>query len=115
MSGRKQARAMDLPDFPSPPSVSEIVTHAGSWGWVNSGHVAQDSSGYLWVEGKASPSPAARHPQELQALVAWSEEGLVLYLPRTAYQHIRSLHGDIDEAAWVPIVGVMKECPGYAF
>ncbi|WP_143666763.1 MULTISPECIES: hypothetical protein [unclassified Streptomyces] len=114
MSDRKQARAMDLPDFPCPPSVGEIATHAGSWGWVNPGSVAQDKQGYLWVKRDAVPSPAPRAPWDRQDLVAWTEEGIALYVPRKAYEHIESLRGDVDEAAWAPVASVMKEIPGYA-
>ncbi|RPK56269.1 hypothetical protein EES43_24815 [Streptomyces sp. ADI96-02] len=114
MSDRKQARAMDLPDFPCPPSVGEIATHAGSWGWINPGHVSQDERGYLWVKRNAVPSPAARSPQDLQALAAWSEGGIALYVSRRGYQHIDLLRGDVDESAWAPVASVMKEIPGYA-
>lgn len=114
MSSRKQARAMDLPDFPCPPSVGEIATHAGSWGWVNPGYAAQDEHGYLWVKRDAVPSPVATAPKGRQALVAWTEDGIALHVPREAYGHIDFLRGDVDEAAWVPVAAVMKEHPGYA-
>lgn len=114
MSNRKQARAMDLPDFPSPPSVGEIATHAGSWGWFNIGSVSQDEQGYLWVKRNAVPSPSARTPRDLQALAAWAEGGIALYVSRESYRYINFLRGDVDESAWAPVASVMKEAPGYA-
>ncbi|MGW1154421.1 hypothetical protein ACWD45_24455 [Streptomyces rubiginosohelvolus] len=114
MSDRKQARAMDLPDFPSPPSVGEIATHAGSWGWFNIGSVAQDERGYLWVKRNTVPSPAARVPWDLQALAAWDEGGIALYVSRESYRHLDFLRGDVDESVWARVASVMKELPGYA-
>ncbi|WP_127468813.1 hypothetical protein [Streptomyces sp. B27] len=114
MSDRKQARAMDLPDFPCPPSVGEIATHAGSWGWINPGHVSQDAGGYLWVKRSAVPAPAARVPEDRQALAAWTEDGVALHVPRKAYEHMGFIAGDADETAWVPVASIMKEIPGYA-
>ncbi|MFD3999795.1 hypothetical protein [Streptomyces rubiginosohelvolus] len=114
MSSRKQARAMDLPDFPCPPSVGEIATHAGSWGWINPVNVSQDERGFLWVKRDATPSPVAREPKGRQALAAWAEEGVTLHVPRKAYEHIQLLRGEVDEVAWVPVASVMPEIPGYA-
>ncbi|MFE5958841.1 hypothetical protein [Streptomyces rubiginosohelvolus] len=46
--------------------------------------------------------------------MAWSEDGVALHIPRKAYEHIQSLPGEVDEAAWVPVASVMKQIPGYA-
>ncbi len=98
MPERKQARTMDLPDYPSPPTIRDIPAHAGSWGWVGPGYVAQDRDGYLWVEGAGTPRPQPRAPQDLQALVAWTEDGIALYMPRRAYDLIRLIEGEVGEA-----------------
>ena len=114
MTDRKQARAMDLPDYPCPPTLGQIATHAGSWGWANPGYVAQDSDGYLWVEKAGEPRPTPQTPVEFQALISWSEDGLTLFMPRKGYGHMRVLRSPVDEGLWAPIAAVLKEPPGYA-
>lgn len=114
MTDRKQARAMDLPDYPCPPTVGEIADHAGSWGWFNPGWVAQDGSGYLWVKRGAQPRPRPQAPESLQALATWTEDGIGLYLPRKGYGHMTLLQGEVDEAAWAPVASVLKEPPAFA-
>ena len=114
MTDRKQARAMDLPDYPCPPTIGEIATHAGTWGWINPGYVAQDEDGYLWVERSGHPRPTPQPPWDLQGIVVWTEEGLALYLPHKGYGHMKLLRGAVDEALWAPVASVLKEPPGYA-
>lgn len=114
MTDRKQARAMDLPDYPCPPTLGEIATHAGSWGWFNPGWVAQDRSGYLWVKRDTQPRPKPQAPEELQALATWTEDGIALYLPPRAYGHMALLQDEADEVTWAPVASVMKEPPAFA-
>lgn len=114
MTDRKQARAMDLPDYPCPPTVGEIATHAGSWGWFNAGHIAQDSQGYLWVKRDARPYPAPKVPREFQGLAAWTEGGIALYLHPRGYGQMKFLEGEVDEVAWAPVASVLREPPPFA-
>ncbi|MEV7952901.1 hypothetical protein [Streptomyces sp. NPDC088141] len=76
MTDRKQARAMDLPDYPCPPLFGDIATHAGSWGWFNAvatgSHrvIARDLDGYLWVRSYVSLSPERETRGQVPALAA---------------------------------------------
>lgn len=111
MTERKQARAMDLPEYPCPPTMGHIASHAGSWGWANpTGAVAQDHDGYLWVKASThlAPKPSTSH----YLLGVWAEGGLEVYVPRAAYGHIRTV--ETAGTDWVPVSRVLKEPPGYA-
>lgn len=120
MSDRKQARAMDLPDYPCPPSLGQIPHHAGSWGWFGTSAtsplnaaVAQNANGYLWARSTTHLQP---HPQvgvKSTALAVWTEDGLGLYVPREAYRYVYRVD-NIDELEWTPVAAVLKEPPGYA-
>ena len=66
MNGTPHARTSDLPGWPTPPRVRDIVNTAGSWGWVlvssgtagkthTLGRIFQDELGYLWADGNATP------------------------------------------------------------
>ncbi|MBB4893519.1 hypothetical protein FHS39_002550 [Streptomyces olivoverticillatus] len=110
---RRHARAMDLPGYCTPPRVRDIATHAGSWGWTESHHVAQDDEGRLWADGTAHPKAAPSAPRNLQRLLTWSEHGLAVYVPRDGYRLLERIDGPVDER-WVPIASVMPELPAYA-
>jgi hypothetical protein len=113
MTDRKQARAMDLPNYPCPPSVGHIASHAGSWGWVNpNGAVAQDEDGYLWVNGAENLTPIPSTSTYI--LAVWTEEGVAVYVPQPSYQHVKTIRGEMGSKAWVPVASVLKEPPGYA-
>ncbi|WP_435279164.1 hypothetical protein [Streptomyces sp. 1222.5] len=114
MTDRNQARAMDLPDYPCPPTVGQIGSHAGSWGWFSSAHIAQDDNGYLWIESKARPLPTRTEPTRLKSLAAWTEQGIALYTPPSAYQVMGFLTSPVDELEWAPVASILKEPPGYA-
>lgn len=108
MSDRKQARAMDLPDYPCPPSVGHIASHAGSWGWANPvGAIAQDEKGYLWVNGTTDLTPAPSMSGYI--LAVWTEEGVSVYVPRSSYHHVKTIRGTMGSKAWVPVASVMSE------
>ena len=116
MTDRKQARAMDLPGYPCPPSVRDIPNHAGSWGWVTSSNVAQDDRGYLWVKAGATPKIALHDDNGgRRALVAWSETGLSLWVDPRGYVSLDRVRGDTEEMEldWVPVAVVLKEQPGF--
>lgn len=119
MPERKQARAMDLPDYPCPPTLGEIATHAGSWGWFNafavrpdSATVAQDADGYLWVRADVRPTPDRGAGATQVALATWTEGGIALYLAPEAYRYLHVV--DVSGGGWVPVASVLKEPPGYA-
>ncbi|MFD4949873.1 hypothetical protein ACFWNT_47255 [Streptomyces sp. NPDC058409] len=118
MTGRKQAGAMDLPDYPCPPSLVDIATHAGSWGWFDTfvlgsnKIIACDTEGYLWVRSNSSLAP--ERETHSRALAAWTEDGVALFVPREAYKYLRYIENPVDEAEWTPVASVLKEPPQYA-
>ncbi|MFD8777501.1 hypothetical protein [Streptomyces sp. NPDC059916] len=113
MPERKQARTMDLPEYPCPPSLGDIASHAGSWGWANPiGVIAQDDDGYLWVNAATDLTP--HRSTSLYVLAVWTEDGISVYVPRSAYQHVKTIRGAMNQKAWVPVASVMKEPPAYA-
>ncbi|MFJ5967898.1 hypothetical protein [Streptomyces sp. NPDC093060] len=121
MTDRKQARAMDLPDYPCPPSLGQVPAHAGSWGWfwpVTTSNadivIAQDPNGYLWVRSSTRLDPHPDISTKVSALAAWTEDGLGLYVPKEAYKYVRRFDGSFDELEWTPVAVVLKEPPGYA-
>jgi hypothetical protein len=120
MTDRKQARAMDLPGYPCPPSLSAVPAHAGSWGWFSAGAtgqinavVAQDTSGYLWARSSTHLSPQAPAGLKAVALAVWTEDGLGLYLAPEAYRYVYRVD-NIDELEWTPVAVVVKEPPAFA-
>jgi hypothetical protein len=120
MSDRKQARAMDLPDYPCPPSLGQIPNHAGSWGWFNTVGIpgrpviGRDGDGYLWARSDARLSPERETRGAVPALAVWTEDGAALFVPREGYKHLRSIEGPVDELEWTPVASVLKEPPAYA-
>jgi hypothetical protein len=120
MTDRKQARAMDLPGYPCPPSLREIANHAGSWGWFNTvgmpGRpvIARDADGYLWARSDEELSPERETRGAVPALAVWTEEGVALFVPREAYKYLRNIASPADELEWTPIAAVLTEPPGYA-
>jgi hypothetical protein len=110
MSDRKQARAMDLPGYPCPPTLGQIATHAGSWGWFwASARVGQDLNGDLWVDSVANLSPKRR-----DALATWTEDGIALFVPPSSYGQIVTIQGALESARWVPVASILKEPPAYS-
>lgn len=120
MTDRKQARAMDLPDYPCPPSLREIATHAGSWGWFNTVGtpgcpvIARDTEGYLWVQSDRELSPERETRGAVPALAVWTEDGVALFVPRDAYKYLRTIQPPADELEWTPVASILREPPGYA-
>lgn len=112
MSPKEHARAMDLPDYPCPPNLGGIATHAGSWGWANPIQaVAQDADGYLWAAVDTTLSP--RRSTALDVLATWTETGIGLYIPKRSYGMIGSV-ATASEPDWVPVARVLLEPPPYA-
>ncbi|MFF7527256.1 hypothetical protein [Streptomyces pseudovenezuelae] len=50
----------------------------------------------------------------LGVLAVWTEKGIAVYVPRGAYQYIKTIRGAMNQKAWVPVSSVMKEPPAYA-
>lgn len=109
---RKQAKALDLPDYPHPPFIGDLATHAGTWTWVSPWHIAQDDDGYLWIKG--TETPASAPSTRIYAVAAWSEEGISVFVSKRAYGHLARISGPVDTSAWIPVAKVMTEHPGYA-
>jgi len=120
MTDRKQARAMDLPGYPCPPSLGHVPAHAGSWGWLvcaatdqHTAAVAQDSNGYLWARSSTHLSPQVPVGYKSVALAIWTEDGLGLYVAQESYKNIYCVD-QLDEMEWTPVAVVVKEPPAYA-
>ena len=114
MGDREQARAMDLPNYQCPPFVRDIPEHAGSWGWVSSRYIAQDDEGYLWADGEQAPLTSLTQNNGVRALLAWSEEGLAVWVDPNGYHALARIKGDAAQDGWIPVSVAMKECPLYA-
>jgi hypothetical protein len=120
MTDRKQARAMDLPEYPCPPSLGHVPAHAGSWGWLTaaatdqgSATLAQDADGFLWARSSKHLSPQPAAGLKAVALALWTEEGLGLHVAREAYKYIYRID-HLDELEWTPVAVVVKEPPSFS-
>ena len=120
MTDKRPARAMDLPDYPCPPSLREVASHAGSWGWFNTvptpGRpiIARDTDGYLWARADIELSPERETRGSVDALAVWTEDGVALFVPREAYKYLRTVEPPVDELEFVPIASVLKQPPDYS-
>ena len=120
MTDKRPARAMDLPDYPCPPSLREIASHAGSWGWFNTvptpGRpiIARDTDGYLWARADKELSPERETRGAVDALAVWTEDGVALFVPREAYKYLRTIKPPVDELEFVPIASILKQPPDYS-
>lgn len=103
---------MDLPDYPHPPFIRDLATHAGTWAWVSPWHIGQDDDGYLWING--SNTPTDQPPTPIYAIAAWTEEGISVFVSKRAYGHLSRIQGRVDTSVWLPVAKVMTEHPGYA-
>ena len=111
------ARAVDLPDWPCPPRVRSIPTTPESWGWVpvltETGAVAQDELGYLWVDGNVAPK--YRLPRDSEespgALVCCTVHGLGLWVHPKSLGFLRSISRLDEPDRWVPVMVVLPDPP----
>ena len=106
------ARALDLPGWPCPPRVRDIVNTPNSWGWVfmnvsNPGPgVIQDDLGKLWASGDGVPRPDKLGANTAQ--LAWTPNGLGIYVPRECYHNLPSASMlDAIPDHWIPIATVL--------
>ena len=122
MTSPLHARAFDLPGWPCPPRVRDIVSHEDSWGWASVSPqgtdlaVAIDELGYLWANGDAIPRFRLPVGAEASpgAVVCWTPTGLGLWV------HPRSL-GDLPSVSrldmkpdeWVPVAVALAELPSH--
>lgn len=128
MSNIPHARAFDLPGWPCPPRVRDIPSHPGSWGYVpcDAGHAApfankagcprivQDDLGHLWADGDAIPafSVLVESHDGPGAIVAWTEQGLGVYVHPKSLRYIGNISRlDMEPGRWIPIAVVLAEQP----
>lgn len=106
------ARAFDLPGWPCPPRVRDIVNTPNSWGWVymtlfSAEHgIIQDDLGRLWAAGDNIPRPERNGNNTAQ--LAWTPNGLGVYVPQECYGNLPD--GSMLEAIpdqWLPIAVVL--------
>lgn len=108
MNSLPHLRTSDLPGWPCPPRVRDMVKTPDSWGYVLLGslqHIVQDDGGYLWADGDVCPRPMVDQVGTAhQALLMWTEQGLAVFIPVGGYGNIvsKSLLGAEPER-WIPI------------
>lgn len=114
----------DLPGYMTPGTVAEILHFPGSYGfvWVNGSifaftpsGIAQGEDGKLWANPKALLMDERPDDDKLWAAVAWTENGLGVFVPRHAYRAVA--HRRLASAAlegWIPVVEVLASAPGTA-
>lgn len=110
------ARATDLPGWPSPPRVSDIPNTEDSWGWawLSSSPVVQDDIGRLWADGEVIPAVSLGSGQGARVLLAWTPDGLSIYIAPTDYYMLRSKSTlDMHPERWIPIRRVLSELPAH--
>lgn len=112
----------DLPGYMTPATVAEILDFPDSYGfvWVNGGifsfapsGIAQGEGGKLWANPKAPLMDERPDDDKLWAVVAWTENGLGVFVPRHSYRAIA--HRKLSSASlegWIPIVEVLPSVPG---
>jgi hypothetical protein len=116
------ATVFDIPGWPCPPRVRDIVKTPNSWGYAMihrydiGSMVVQDELGYLWADGQATPG--FKLPDEKYAnpggVVFWTEKGLGLWIHPKTYQHLGEMSRlDMEPDRWVPIAVVYRELPEF--
>jgi len=113
------ARASDLPGWPCPPRARDIPTTPNSWGWVpvltETGAVAQDELGFLWVDGNAVPK--YRRPNDSDAspgaLVCWTGQGLGVWVHTKSFEYLRNISRLDEPDRWVPVATVLPDLPAF--
>jgi hypothetical protein len=117
------ARAFDLPGWPCPPRVRDIVSHENSWGYVMVSRyvdpfaVAVDELGYLWANGDIAPQfrvpdDASDHPG---ALLCWVPNGLGLWVHPKSLGDLPSISRlDMKPDQWIPVAVALAEMPAAA-
>lgn len=120
----RHASVTDLPGYMTPATVREILDFPGSYGfvWVNGGilaftpsGIAQGEDGKLWANPKALLMDEQPDGDKLWAAVAWTENGLGVFVPRHSYRAIA--HRRLSSASlegWIPVVEVLTSVPGAA-
>lgn len=118
MTSTPHARAFDLPGWPCPPRVRDIPNHENSWGWVPCQDaicaVFQDELGYLWADGNMIPQFQTLNDKNYVpgAILAWTEQGLGVYVHPKSLRHIGSISKlDMEPDRWIPIATVLAEPP----
>lgn len=111
-AGRRQARAMDIPGFHLTPFIRDIPKTKGSWGWVFAGDLAQDDDGYLWADGDSHPRFTLDSANRVA--MAWSEDGLVVWVDPASLARIGRVEGEVERSRWIPVSAVLTERPVYA-
>lgn len=120
MSDVLHARAFDLPGWPCPPRVRDIVNHEDSWGWVAVYQaplqlpVAVDELGYLWANGDVEPK--FKLPNEFDgnpgALLCWTPSGLGLWVHPLSMKYLPGISRlDMRTDQWVPVAVALTEWP----
>lgn len=122
----KHARAFDLPGWPCPPRVRDILDHEESWGWVSVSDiqynrvpfsdVVQDELGFLWVDGDAIPRfhIPSQHDDITGALTVWTDQGIGLWMPPSSFRYIGNISLlDMEPDRWIPIAVALAELPAF--
>jgi hypothetical protein len=119
------ARASDIPGWPCPPRVRDIVASQNSWGWIEvipadgkAAAVAQDELGYLWVNGTTVPRfkiPGEYDtPTAAGAVVFWTANGVGLWVHPKSPPHLESISRlDMAPDEWLPVRQVAAELPAF--
>jgi hypothetical protein len=118
------ATVFDIPGWPCPPRVRDIVKTPNSWGYVMISNlplivgnvVVQDELGYLWADGQAIPR--FKLPDEQHAnpggVVFWTDKGLGLWIHPKTYQYLGDMSRlDMEPDRWVPIAVVYRDLPEF--
>jgi hypothetical protein len=119
----RHARVTDLPGYLTPATVAEVPAFPNSYGfvWVPGGilfslavpGIAQDADGKLWANPRAPLMSARPSDDATWAAVAWTEDGLGVYVPPQTYSALaRNRRTDNLVEGWVPVVEVLASAPG---
>lgn len=114
------AKIGDLPGWPCPPRVRDIATTPDSWGWVlvafDSGGVAFDELGFLWIRAAIVPRYRLPNPAETNpgGIVFWTEDGIGLYIHPRSYQALGTTSRlDHQPDEWLPVTVVVPDLPAW--
>ena len=119
------ATVFDLPGWPTPPSVSAILDHPGSWGHIPVEKalpphpVCYDDQGRLWVNGDEKPSfqAPAENSGSPGAIVFWveieGEPGIGLWIHPKSLKHLKPLDKADADIQWLPVNKVAREMPPF--
>lgn len=122
MTTPPHARAFDLPGWPCPPRVRDIVSRENSWGRVPvSVHsrpmaLAIDELGYLWANGDVVPT--FQLPPEADtnpgAVVCWTADGLGVWVHPKSLRYLPSISRlDMKPDEWMPVAVALADLPSH--